>query len=57
MKKYYLMAIDKGSIDAIYNMGLYYQEIKDFESMLKYFVLCYQNNDTRPNDILIKYLK
>jgi TPR repeat protein len=33
MKKYYLMAINKGNVKAMYNLGLYYQ-VKEYDSYL-----------------------
>lgn len=36
MKRYYKKAIEKGSIDAIYNMGTYYHSF-DKNSMVKYY--------------------
>ena len=37
MKIYYLMAIDKGNLDAMTILGLYYQEIeKNYDMMKKY---------------------
>ena len=57
MNKYYLMAVDKGNVNAMYDLGCYYKEIKDYKLMLKYFVLCFQNNDSKPNNILLNYFK
>jgi len=40
MKKYYLIAIEKGNSDAMYNLGFYYQETKkDYKKMKKYYLM------------------
>jgi TPR repeat protein len=40
MKKYYLMAIDKGNDDAMYNLGHYYQfKEKNYDLMKKYYLM------------------
>ncbi len=40
MKKYYLIAIDKGNSDAMCNLGLYYESIeKNYELMNKYYLM------------------
>ena len=39
MKKYYLMAIDLGNSDAMFNLGFYYYNIKDYEQMKKYYLM------------------
>ena len=40
MKKYYLMAIEKGNHDAMNNLGLYYKNIeKDYDMMKKYYLM------------------
>src|SRR3989304_6674894 len=42
MKKYYLMAIDKGVSEAMYILGYYYEHIdleKDYEQMKKYYLM------------------
>lgn len=39
MKKYYLMAGQKGHSDALYALGLYYQSINNFDKMNKYYLL------------------
>ena len=37
MKKYFLMAIDKGNLKSMFNLGWFYQEIeKDYDNMEKY---------------------
>ncbi len=37
MIHYYELAIDKGHIISMYNLGLYYQKNKDYNSMIKYY--------------------
>ena len=40
MKKYYLMAIDKGESKAMYNLGYYYEDVeKDYVEMKKYYLM------------------
>ena len=39
MKKYYLMAIEHGSIIAMFNLGCYYDDINDFDEMKKYYLM------------------
>ncbi len=39
MKKYYLMAIEKGYPDSMSNLGYYYLEQKDYENTKKYFLM------------------
>jgi hypothetical protein len=47
MKKYYLMAIDKGHIDAMNYLGHYYQEIEhNYELMKKYYLMAIDKGDT-----------
>src|SRR3989304_2324530 len=37
MKKYYLMAIDKGNCYAMNSLADYYKKIKDYDQMKKYY--------------------
>jgi tetratricopeptide (TPR) repeat protein len=47
MKKYYLMAIDKGNLKAMFNLGLYYHFIeKDYEMMKKYYLMATERGDS-----------
>ena len=39
MIKYYLMAIEKNNSDSMFNLGYYYKEIKDYENMMKYYLM------------------
>lgn len=39
MKKYYLMAIDKGDSFAMFNLALYYESIDDRKNMKKYYLM------------------
>jgi len=46
MKKYYLVAIEKGCCDAINNLGFYYKEIeKDYEQMKKYYLMAIEKGN------------
>ena len=36
MKKYYDMAIERGSSDALHNMGCYYNDINDYEKIINF---------------------
>jgi TPR repeat protein len=68
MKKYYLMAIDKGSIVAMYNLANWYNAIENYKLMIKYYLMainkgciksmynlgCYYNNINDINN-MIKY--
>ena len=37
MKKYYKIAIDLGNVNAMFNLGVYYQYIKNYNEMEKYY--------------------
>jgi TPR repeat protein len=39
MLKYYLIAIEEGSVASMNNVGLYYENIKDYDNMLKYYLM------------------
>ncbi len=40
MKKYYLMAIEKGSVSALFNLASYYETIdKNYDDMKKYYLM------------------
>ena len=44
MKEYYLIFINMGSSDAMYSLGVYYEEIeKDYDQMKKYFLMAIHN--------------
>ena len=47
MKKYYLMAIDNGSIIAMYNLGYHYFVHAQYDEMKKYYEMAIQHNDTK----------
>lgn len=69
-KKYYRMAINKGHVDAMYNLGLYYDNIEhNYDMMEKYFLMAveYGNieamyalghyyRDKHNNELMKKYL-
>ena len=42
MKEYYLMAINKGNSITMYNLGTYYEEIKNYDKMKKYYLMAIQ---------------
>src|SRR3989304_4709637 len=44
MKKYYLMAIEKGNSNTMNNLGSYYEEIKDYENMMKYYLMAIEKD-------------
>ncbi len=47
MKKYYLMAIDKGYSNAMNNLGIYYQHNEtNYKEMKKYFLMAIEKNNT-----------
>ena len=39
MLKYYLMAINKNNMTAMYNLGYYYEIQNDKDNMLKYYLM------------------
>ena len=55
MRKYYLQSINKNDTKSIYDLGIYFHEIQDYNTMLRYFILSFQHNDIRPHKLLIKY--
>ena len=55
MKKYFLMAIDKGDTDAMYSLGSYYKEIENNNAMMyKYFTMCTIQNQKELENIMNK---
>ena len=54
MKKYYHMAIDKGSSDAMYTLGKWYEEQKDFDNMKKYYEMTINNKNSPYDDSIFK---
>ena len=45
MKKYYLMAIERGNNKSMYNLATYYKNIeKNNDEMLKYYLMAVENN-------------
>ena len=47
VKRYYLMAIEKGSVYAIYNLGNYYRNIeKNYEEMKRYYLMAIEKGDS-----------
>ena len=43
--KYYSLAIDRGSINAMFNLGHYYYECNDYDKMLKYYLMAIELGD------------
>jgi tetratricopeptide (TPR) repeat protein len=41
-----LMAIDKGNDNAMNNLGLYYQQQKDYDNMMKYYLMAIDKGDS-----------
>ena len=47
MKKYYLMAIEKGNSVAMNNLAIYYKEIeKDYDNMKKYYLMAIDKDNS-----------
>lgn len=40
----YLIGIEKGDADAMYNLGYYYKQMEDYNNMLKYFLMAVDKN-------------
>ena len=48
MKKYYLMAIEKGCLDAMFNLGYYYDKIEhNYELMKEYYSMAIEKGHTK----------
>jgi hypothetical protein len=45
MSKYYLMAIEKGYKYTMYNYGVYFNDIGDYENMVIYYIMALENGD------------
>ena len=46
MKKYYLMAIEMGDLNAMFNLGLYYKKIENYEEMKKYYLMAIEKGES-----------
>ena len=57
MKKYYLMAIEHGNSDAMNNLGLYYEKIKEYATMKKYYLMAIKHNNITAMINLALYYK
>jgi len=58
MKKYYLMAIEKGHVNAMYELGLYYEKIeKDYILMEKYYLMAIEKKSRNATKNLKKYYR
>ena len=52
MEKYYLMAVEKGHPQSMYNLGKYYEFIiKNEELMLKYYEMAFKQFSDKSNEI------
>lgn len=49
------MAIEKGSTKAMSNLGYYYEEQKDYDNMMKYYLMAIENNNLIAMDNLSYY--
>ena len=55
MKEYYLMAIEKGILDAMNSLGLYYENIeKNYDKMKKYYLMAIQKGHSNAKKDIIK---
>jgi len=57
MKKYYLLAIEKGDAGAMNNLANYYNNEKDYDNMLKYYKLAIEKGDISAIKNLSNYYK
>ena len=46
-KKYYLIALEKGSIEAMFNLGLYYEHCSNHDMMLKYYKMAAEHGESQ----------
>lgn len=53
--KYYSLAIQKGSIDAMDNLASYYFRLEDWPNMTKYYLMAIENNYSASMNNLAKY--
>ena len=58
MEKYYILAIEKESTRAMYNLGHYYETIeKNYEEMIKYYLMALDKGNFEVYNKLYNYLK
>lgn len=57
MKKYYIMAIDKGNNKAMNNLGVYYYYENNYDLMKKYYLMAIKNGNNDATNNLSKFLK
>ena len=57
MKKYYLMAIEKGNSVAMNSLGNYYKEQNDYDNMKKYYLMAIEKKNTSAMYNLAIYYK
>jgi TPR repeat protein len=57
MVKYYLMAIEKDNVDSMYNLGSYYERIKNYNLMEKYYLIAIEKGDIDAMNNLNKHIK
>jgi TPR repeat protein len=43
--KYYTLAIERGSVNSMFNLGHYYYECNEFEKMMKYYLIAIELGD------------
>ena len=49
------MAIEKGNSNAMNNLGYYYEEIKEYELMNKYYLMAIEKGDKIASERLTSY--
>lgn len=56
MKKYYLMAIDKGHTNSMYNLAIYYRDVeKDYDQMKKYYLMAIDKGNMAATNQMANY--
>jgi TPR repeat protein len=46
MKKYYLLAIEKGNVNAMFNLAIHYDNTQNYEQMKKYYLMAIEKDDS-----------
>ena len=56
MKKYFLMAIGKGNINAMNYLANYFEKKDDYENMMKYYLMAIEKGDINAMrlDVILK---
>jgi hypothetical protein len=57
MKKYYLMAIEKGNTNAMNNLGNHYKKFGDYDNMKKYYLMAIKKGNNYTQNQLNEYYK